>query len=223
MLMLTSAMAISQQTVHDSDSLERKRWIRRGLRLSILSIAWNVLEGIVALVSGVAAGSVALVGFGIDSFIETASAVIVGWRFSYEMSGKSESLAAKAESRAARLTGLLLLVLAVFILAESGRRLLGVGREPKPSATGIILTMISLVVMFMLGRAKLRAAGVLESKSLRADAYESKTCAWLSGTTLCGLVLNALFHWWWADPLAAIGLLPLIVREGMEGIRGEEE
>lgn len=222
-LMLTSHMVFAQQTVEDSSPGARSRSIRRGLRLSVLSVAWNILEGIVAIVSGVAAGSVALVGFGIDSFIETASAVIVGWRLSYEMSGKSAEQAEKAERWAARSTGILLLMLAAYILVESARRLLGFGREPEPSRIGIVLTMVSLVVMIALGRAKLRTAETLGSKALRADSYETITCAWLSATTLAGLVLNALLGWWWADPLAAVALIPLIVREGLEGVRAEEE
>ncbi len=220
--MLTSGMAIPQQALDDDRLMQRTRWIRRGLHLSILSVAWNIIEGTVALASGAAAGSVALVSFGIDSFIETASAVVVGWRFSYEMHGKSEAQAEKAEAWAGRVTGTLLLALAVFILLESGRRFLGIGREPEPSGTGIALTVISLIVMIVLRRAKLRAAEILESKALRADAYETTACAWLSATTLGGLVLNALLGWWWADPLAAIALLPFILREGLEGVRAAE-
>jgi divalent metal cation (Fe/Co/Zn/Cd) transporter len=205
------------------DLPERKRQVRRGLRLSLFTVVWNVLEGIVAVASGVAAGSVALVGFGVDSFIETASAVVVGWRFSYEMSGRSQEQTEKAERWASRAAGLLLLVLALYILLESGRRLLGFGREPGPSFIGIALTAISVVVMPLLGRAKLRMADRLGSSALRADAFETITCAWLSATTLSGLAVNAIFGWWWADPLAALALIPLIVREGLEGLRGEED
>ena len=117
----------------------------------------------------------------------------------------------------------LILALSIYILLDSGRCLLGLGREPEPSGMGIALTAISVLVMPFLGRAKLRIARQIDSKALRADGYESIACAWLSGTTLAGLVLNATFGWWWADPLAALGLIPLIVREGLEGLRGEGE
>jgi cation diffusion facilitator family transporter len=169
------------------------------------------------------AGSVALLGFGIDSFVESASAIVVGWRFSYEMSGRSQEQTEKAELWAARIAGTLLLILAVYLLIDSGRRIFGLGREPEPSPVGIGLTTISLVIMPMLARAKMRVADRLGSWALRADSYETVTCAWLSATTLAGLILNAAFGWWWADPVAALALIPLIVREGLEGLRSEAE
>ena len=202
---------------------ERLKQVRRGFHLSIFTVAWNIVEGIVAIISGILAGSVALLGFGIDSFVESASGIVVGWRFSYEMSGRSQEQAEKAESLAARITGSLLLILAAYLLIDSCRRLLGFGREPDPSLPGIILTIISLIVMPMLARAKLRLADSLGSKALRADSYETIACAWLSATTLAGLALNALFRWWWADPVAALAIVPLIVREGLEGLRGESD
>ena len=114
-------------------------------------------------------------------------------------------------------------VLAGYIVIDAGRRLLGFGAEAQKSWVGIALTAVSLIVMPLLGWAKLRTAAGLRSRALRADAYETIACAWLSLTTLAGLALNALFGWWWADPLAALILVPLIVREGLEGLRGEEE
>jgi cation diffusion facilitator family transporter len=202
---------------------DRAQLIRRGLSLSIITVIWNIVEGIVAVASGIFAGSVALIGFGVDSFIETASAVIVGWRFSYEINSRSRERAEKAERLAARLAGFLLLALAAYLLVESGRRLLGFGPEPTPSKIGIVLTFISLIIMPVLGLIKLRVAGRLQSKALRADSYETITCAWMSATTLVGLVVNATLGWWWADPLAALVLVPLIVREGLEGLRGESD
>jgi divalent metal cation (Fe/Co/Zn/Cd) transporter len=166
---------------------------------------------------------VALVGFGVDSFVEAASGTIIGWRFSYELSGRSEEQAEKAELWASRIAGTLLLILAVYLLVDSARRLFGFGREPGPSLPGIALTILSLFVMPLLARAKLKTAAGLDSKALRADAYESVACAWLSATTLAGLVLNAAFDWWWADPAAALVLIPFIVREGIESLRGEED
>src|SRR3990172_1434540 len=114
-----------------------------------------------------------------------------------------------------------LLRLAAYIIVDAGRRLFGFGAEAQESKVGIVLTAISLVVMPLLGWAKLRTATSLRSGALRADAYETITCSWLSLTTLAGLLLNAAFGWWWADPLAALAIVPLAVREGLEGWRGE--
>ena len=199
----------------------RAQWLRRGWWLEVATICWNVLEGIIAVTAGTASGSVALIGFGIDSFVETASAGVVGWRLGSELHGRSAIDAKRIERRAARIAGSLLLVLAAYILFDAGRRLLGYGERAGESIIGIGLTAASLAVMPILGRAKLRTARRLESGALRADAYETIACAWLSLTTLVGLVLNATLGWWWADPLAALALVPLIVREGLEGLRNE--
>lgn len=200
---------------------DRPILVRRGFRLAFFTVAWNLIEGVIAIAAGILAGSVALVGFGVDSFAESASGLVVGWRFSYEMKGRSEEQAEKAELWAARIAGAFLLILAAYLLIDSSRRLLGYGREPGPSHVGIALTTVSLIIMPIVARAKLKTAAALRSKALRADAYESLACAWLSATTLAGLLLNAAFGWWWADPIAALVLIPLIVREGLEGLRGE--
>jgi cation diffusion facilitator family transporter len=197
--------------------------LRRGFLLEVATFLWNVIEGVVAVAAGTIAGSVALIGFGIDSFVETASAVVVGWRLREEIRGRSPEATERIERTASRIAGSLLLILAVYILIDAGRRLLGFGEEADRSLVGIALTAVSLVVMPFLGWAKLRTAKALRSGALRADAYETIACAWLSLTTLLGLVLNALLGWWWADPFAALCLVPLIVREGLEGIRGEDD
>jgi divalent metal cation (Fe/Co/Zn/Cd) transporter len=202
---------------------QRERLLRRGFQLEIVTIAWNVIEGVVAVAAGSVAGSVALIGFGIDSFVETTSAVVVGWRLRAEIRGQSLEDAEAVERNASRAAGALLLLLALYITVDAGRRLLGMGAEAGPSPVGIGLTMLSLAVMPFLGRAKLAVARKLGSGALRADAFETIACAWLSLTTLSGLVLNALLGWWWADPAAALVLVPLIVREGLEGLRGEED
>jgi divalent metal cation (Fe/Co/Zn/Cd) transporter len=121
---------------------------------------------------------------------------------------------------AARGAGALLLALAAYLVADAARRL-ATGDRPSASFIGIGLTALSLVVMPLLARAKLRAAAALGSRALRADAHETLVCAWLSFTTLAGLALNAALGWWWADPLAALAMLPLIVREGLEALRGD--
>ena len=204
--------------------IERSQLLRRGELLEVATVAWNVIEGIIAVAAGVLASSVALVGFGIDSFVETASGTVVGWRLHAELSSHADEERAEAmERRAGRVAGVLLLGLAAYIIIDAGRRLLGYGAEARESVLGIVVTAISLVVMPLLGWAKLRTAGALRSGALRADAYETITCAWLSLTTLVGLVLNAALGWWWADPLAALAIVPLAVREGFEGWRGEHD
>jgi cation diffusion facilitator family transporter len=201
----------------------RDRLLRRAFRLEALTVGWNVVEGVVAVAAGLVASSVALMAFGIDSFIETASAVVVGWRFWDELRHRSPERAARMERVAGRIAGSLLLLLALYIAADALRRLMGHGARSQESLVGIVLTAVSLAVMPLLGWVKLRTARTLRSGALRADAYETIACAWLSLTTLVGLGLNAALGWWWADPAAALVLVPLIVREGIEGLRGEDE
>jgi divalent metal cation (Fe/Co/Zn/Cd) transporter len=202
--------------------IDRTKLLRRAIDLAMVTVGWNTIEGIIAVVAGVSASSVALIGFGVDSFVETASAAVVGWRLRAELVGQLDDEQAEAlERRAGRIAGSLLLALAVYIVIDAGRRVLGFGPEAQESRLGMALTALSLVVMPVLGWAKLRTALVLKSGALRADAYETIACWWLSVTTLAGLVLNAVFGWWWADPLAALAIVPLVVREGLEGWRGE--
>ena len=197
-------------------SESRKSLLEKGWRLQIVTVAWNVLEGIIAVAAGIVAGSVALTGFGVDSFIETASGAVVGWRLHRELHGHSLASAEHLERRASRVAGALLIALSIFIFVGAGRRLLGFGEPAQESTVGIVLTAVSLAVMPFLGRAKLKTARELGSSAMRADAYETIACAWLSFATLACLVLNALFGWSWVDPLAALVLVPLILREGWE-------
>lgn len=199
----------------------RTHLLRRGIALEVATVGWNVVEGVIAVTAGLFASSIALVGFGIDSFVETASGAVVGWRLWAEATGRvDEERAETLERRTGRIAGALLFGLAAYIIVDASRRLIGYGGEAQESRLGIVLTAISLVVMPLLGRAKLRTAVALKSGALRADAYETLTCAWLSLTTLAGLVLNAALGWWWADPLAALAIVPLAIREGLEGWRG---
>ena len=200
--------------------MNRVALLRRGVVLEAVTVGYNALEGVIAIVAGLAAGSVALTGFGIDSVIEVTSGVLLWWRLRAELG--SREIGPAVEARAARWAGVLLLALALYIVAESGRRLF-TGDRPRESVVGIGLTALSLIVMPVLARAKLRVAASLGSRALRADAHETIVCAWLSGTTLLGLGLNAMLGWWWADPVAALAMLPLIVREGVEAWRGEAE
>jgi divalent metal cation (Fe/Co/Zn/Cd) transporter len=202
--------------------MDRKHLLGRGVWLAWATVGWNIVEGVIAVSAGALASSVALVGFGVDSFVETVSGAVVGWRLRAELNGSADHERAEVlEFRVGRIAGALLLALSAYIIIDAGRRLLGYGAETQESRVGIALTAISLVIMPFLGWAKLRTAAALRSGALRADAYETITCSWLSLTTLVGLILNAAFGWWWADPIAALAIVPLAVREGLEGWRGE--
>lgn len=197
---------------------ERARWQRRGLLLAGLTIGWNVVEAIVAISAGIAAGSIALVGFGFDSTIEVGSAVVVVWQFRAELrSGYDE----EREQKALRLIAITFFVLAAYVLIESARDLFFVDSEADESVVGIVLAMVSLAVMPALAVAKRRVAAAMSSPTLRADAEETMLCTWLSAVLLGGLVLNATVGWWWADPLAAVGIAALAAKEGVEAWRGE--
>lgn len=192
---------------------------RRGLALAALTIAWNVVEAAVAITAGVAAGSIALVGFGFDSTIEVGSAVVVTWQFRAERRGGYDE---ERERLALRLIAVSFFVLAAYVVAESARDLLSSGQEASESPVGIVLAVLSLVVMPALAVAKRRTATALGSPTLRADAAETMLCAWLSAVLLLGLALNATVGWWWADPVAAIGIALLASREGLEAWRGDD-
>jgi len=202
---------------------ERARLLRRGLALAAISLGWNVLEGAIALAAGIGVESVALIGFGVDSLVETTSAAVLVWRLRIELKGTPAEQAEEVERRASRIAGSLLLVLALYIVIDAGYHLMGWGPKAQFSLIGTVLTGISVIVMPVLGWAKLNTAKDLASSALRADAYETISCAWLSVTTLAGLLVNATLGWHWADPVAALLLVPLIVREGLESIRGESE
>ncbi|MEW4530715.1 cation transporter [Maioricimonas sp. JC845] len=202
---------------------DRRRALRRGMWLNGILIVWNIAEGIIGVIAGLLAGSVALLGFSIDSGIEVLSAVIVWWRLRAELHGTTDDGAAELEERAERIAGGLLLLLAAYLVIDAGRRLLGAGPEAGESPVGIALTAVSLVVMPVLGWMKLRTSQELGSGALRADAFETITCAWLSLTTLIGLSLNATLGWSGADPVAALIIVPLIVREGLEAFGGDDD
>jgi divalent metal cation (Fe/Co/Zn/Cd) transporter len=204
--------------------MDRAAFLRRGVLFQAASVGWNIVEGVIAVAAGAPAASVALIGFGIDSFVETASAAVVAWRLRAELVHDLDvERVQRLERGAGRIAGALLLGLAGYIVIDAGRRLLGFGIEARESRVGIVLTAVSSVVMPLLGMAKLRVARELGSGAMRADAYETMACAWLSLTTLAGLLLNAALGWWWADPLAALAIVPLVIREGLEGWRGEPE
>lgn len=197
---------------------ERDRLVRRGLRLAQATIAWNVIEAVVAVGAGIASGSLALVAFGFDSIIEVLSAWVVVWQFRGELRGGYDE---DRERRALRLIAVTFFVLAGYVVVEAGRDLLFAGADAGESAAGIVLAGMSLAVMPTLAWAKRRTAAGLRSPTLRADAQETLLCAWLSAALLAGLALNAAFGWRWADPVAALAIAALAVKEGREAWEGD--
>lgn len=188
----------------------------RGRRLQVVTIAWNSGEFVVAVVAGLLAGSVALVGFGFDSAIEVSASGAALWRLRHDA---DEARREAAERRALRLIGACFLVLAAYVLYAAAEILLE-RRAPERSLTGIALAALSLVVMPLLARAKRRIATRLHSSALEAETRQTEICAWLSAILLGGLGLNAALGWWWADPAAGLLMVPLIAKEGWEAIRG---
>ncbi len=189
---------------------------RRGRRLEYFTIAWNSLEGLVAVIAGMLAGSISLVGFGIDSFIEVTSGAALLWRMSVDADVHHRE---QNERLALRIVGLCFVALAAYIGYESISHLLR--REAaEHSIPGILLACVSLLVMPLLSRAKRKVGTALKSAAMHADATQTDFCVYLSAILLCGLLLNALFGLWWADPVAAIIMVPIIAKEGVEGLRG---
>ena len=197
--------------------IDRAAVARRGRRLEYFTIAWNSLEGAVAVIAGIVAGSISLVGFGIDSFIEVTSGAALLWRMSVDADVHRRE---RNERLALRIVGLCFLALAAYIAYESigdlARR-----QAPERSIPGIALACVSLLVMPLLSRAKRKVSAALASAAMHADARQTDFCMYLSAILLGGLLLNALFGWWWADPAAALIMVPMIAKEGFEGIRGE--
>lgn len=197
--------------------LERPAVVKRGRRLEYFTITWNVLEGLVAVGAGTLARSISLVGFGIDSFIEVASGSVLLWRMSVDA---DEQRRASREKLALRLVGTCFLLLAAYIAYESATDLWA-RRAPEHSIAGIVLACASLVVMPVLSNAKRKVGHALGSAAMRADAKQTEFCTYLSAILLLGLLLNAFFNVWWADPVAALIMVPIIAKEGVEGLQGK--
>jgi divalent metal cation (Fe/Co/Zn/Cd) transporter len=191
--------------------------VRRGRRLEYFTIGWNTLEGLVAVIAGAVAGSVSLIGFGIDSFIEVTSGSALLWRMSVDADVHRRE---RNERRALQVVGLCFLCLAVYITCESATDLWS-KRAPEHSIPGILLACVSLVVMPLLSRAKRRVGHALGSASMHADAKQTEFCTYLSAILLAGLLLNSVFGSWWADPVAGLIMVPIIAKEGVEGLQGK--
>lgn len=193
----------------------------RRLALALLwaTLTWNIIEGVIAVSSGIVAGSVALVGFGLDSFIEVTAAGVLLWRLGLP---EHDEAVERRERLAHLVVGITFLVLAIYISVQAIYTL-ATGNEPEASGVGIVLSVISLLVMPGLGIIKRANATKLGSRALVAESTETLVCSYLSLTLFIGLGANAAFGWWWADIAAAFAMLPWIIREGLEGIRGEDE
>lgn len=188
--------------------------MRRARRIEYLSIAWTSLEALVGIAVGIFVGSIALISFGADSIIEVASSSVLLWRLSNPVRGEHR------EELAHRLVGASFLALAAYVCVNAARDLI-THEAPRASYFGIIYAAACVVIMPLLAHAKRRASMQVKSKALHADSHQSDICAWLSVILLAGLTLNGLFGWWWADPMTALAMLPIIVKEGISGLRGE--
>jgi len=196
------------------------RWRRIALGLVVATAAYNAIEAGVALWSGIVADSIALIGFGLDSVIELVAAAALLWRLSVEAQGADHERVEASERAVHRIIGITFLLLALYVTADAGW---GLWRREAAaeSLVGIVLAVASLVIMPVVAWGKLRAARELGSRALASEAKETLACSYLSLTLLLGLGLHAAVGWWWADPVAALAMVPWLVREGLEGVRGE--
>jgi divalent metal cation (Fe/Co/Zn/Cd) transporter len=198
-------------------TIARQAIAHRGRRLEYFTIVWNFLEGLVAIAAGAVSGSISLVGFGIDSFIEVTSGATLLWRMSVDSDVERRG---RNEKVSLRIVGVSFLALAVYITYESVSDL-AKKTIPEHSIPGIALACVSIVVMPILARAKRKVGNALSSAAMDADARQTDFCVYLSAILLAGLVLNAGLGWWWADPIAALTMVPIIAKEGFEGLKAK--
>ncbi|MGI8544472.1 MAG: cation diffusion facilitator family transporter [Aridibacter sp.] len=188
--------------------------VRRGRVLEYFTIGWNLIEAIVAFGAGLVAGSTSLIGFGVDSLIESSSGITLLWRLQEGEQGEQR------ENFALKLVGVSLLLLAGYIAFDAGKSLI-YSESPRVSFIGIGLAILSVIIMPILASAKRKVAENLNSKAMKADSRQTDICAYLSAILLIGLGLNALFGWWWADSIAGLFMIPIIIKEAFEALRGE--
>lgn len=207
---------------HKEPGVSRETSLAKARRLEYLTVGWNVAEGVIAVSAALAAGSVALLGFGLDSFVESTSGLILLWRLAKEQRTVDASVGdiEQLDRRAHQLVGTTLILLAVYIMGDSVVALWN-SERPDVSFIGLALVTLSIAVMWWLAKVKANVARELGSRALEADAFQTLACWWLSVVALVGLSLNAAFGWWWADPVSAIGIAFFILREGREAWRGE--
>ncbi|HET8669607.1 MAG TPA: cation transporter [Candidatus Saccharimonadales bacterium] len=208
---------MSQQVVR-IESADRAKLVKRGQLLEYFTIGYNSLEGLIAIIAGLLAGSIALVGFGFDSIIEVSSGIALLWRLHAD---KDERRRERAERISLRIVGCAFLALAAYVAYDSIKSLL-YREPPEESVTGIILAVASLIVMPLLVRAKRKVARSISSNAMAADAKQTELCTYLSAILLGGLLLNMLWGLWWADPVAALVMVPIIAKEGIEALQGKD-
>ncbi|MBS1261614.1 MAG: hypothetical protein MAG453_00943 [Calditrichaeota bacterium] len=196
-------------------------WLRRGLWLVVGTMAYNLVESVIAIWSGLVADSIALVGFGLDSIIELAAASVLLWRLRVEARGAGAERIERTERNVHRFVGITFFLLAAYVVWQAVWTL-SRADAPSESAVGIVLAVASLIVMPLVAWGKLRAARAIDSPALRAEAKETLACTYLSFALLLGLVLNAALAWWWADPVAALLMVPWLVKEGFEGFEDDK-
>lgn len=200
---------------------ERVPLLKHALALEYLTVGWNMIEAVVAIGAGLAANSVALVGFGIDSVVESASGGVLIWRLKAEAGDMDAAAIERLDRRARKLVAGSLFALATYVGFDAVRAL-WTRDMPVTSPVGIALTALSMAVMAWLARAKYRAATALKSRALEADSFQTSACWWLSVIALTGMALNAILGWWWADPIAALVMVVFILKEARKGWLGED-
>jgi len=196
--------------------LTRDELVNRGIRLSYATIGYNSLEAIASLIAGLFAGSVALIGFGIDSLGEVSGGGVAQWGLRSEQQERR----AEVEAITHRIVGFCFVALAAFVVVDSGKTL-WFRERPDRTIAGIVILSMSVLVMPLLARAKLKIAAAIQSGALRAEARQTSLCAYLSIIALVGVLLNATLGWWWADPVAALCMVPIIISEGINGLRAK--
>jgi divalent metal cation (Fe/Co/Zn/Cd) transporter len=199
--------------VHELAPAERARLSRRAQLFAGLSVAYNGVEAVVALVAGAAASSAALIGFGLDSVVEVSSGLVILWQF-------RGGLGQSRERQAQRAIALSFLALGAYVAVDSSRALL-TGADPDASVVGIVLATVSLAVMPFLSLAQRRTGRALHSSAVVSDSAQTMLCSWLSGVLLVGLLLNAVLGWGWADPLAGLVIAGVALKEGLDAWRGQ--
>jgi len=195
---------------------ERAPLVRRGRALSWLTLVCVTIEAVVSIGAGVSAGSIALMGFGVDSIIELAASATAIWLLNADA---YEADRERAELRALRIIGALFVALTIYVAWGAARMLL-TRQRPEESLAGVLVAAASLIVMPLLARAKRKVAVGLGSRALQSEAQQTQLCTYLSAILLGGLILNGAFGWWWADPVAALLMVPIIAKEGFDALRG---
>ena len=198
-------------------AINRSQLVQRGRKLEYFAVAYNSLEGLVSIIAGLIAGSVSLIGFGLDSMVEVTSGAALLWRLNHDW---NETRREAAERITLRIVGWCFVALAAYVAFDSGWTLLQ-HEKPERSIPGIVVAAVSVVVMPLLARAKRRVAEGIDSAAMRADSRQTEFCTYLSAILLGGLLLNYVLGWWWADPVAGLVMVPIIGKEGIDGIRGK--